>query len=68
MGHRAVFLIAIFAVAFGLFFGVVAFRLPAGNAAVPASLAFNTIGMLGVFTAKALKDQGERIARLERHD
>jgi hypothetical protein len=65
MDGRAV-TIASFALILALGFALAGFFLAPGNAAVPTSLAFTFIAMLGMDVARSLRIQAERLAQLER--
>ena len=66
MGPRYVLSVAAVAVGFAVFFAIGGFFLPAGNAAIPAVLAFAATGMLGGAVSRTFKHQEERISNLER--
>ena len=66
MDGRAVIVIASFALMFAVVLARAGFFLAPGNAAVPTSLAFTFIAMLGIAVARSLRVQAERLAQLER--
>ena len=66
MDGRAVTVIAGFALIFAVGFALAGFFLAPGNAAIPTSLAFTFIAMLGINVGRSLKVQAERLAQLER--
>ena len=66
MDGRAVTIIASLALIPAVGFGLAGFFLAPGNAAVPTSLAFTFIAMLGITVGRSLKVQAERLAQLER--
>ena len=67
MGHRWVFAMSLLAFGMGLFFAVSATQLlSAAPYAVPVSIAFTVMGMMGLEVAQALRRQHERLEALER--
>jgi xanthosine utilization system XapX-like protein len=66
MDGRAVTIIAGFALILAIGLALAGFFLAPGNAAIPTSLAFAFIGMLGITVGRSLKVQAERLAQLER--
>ena len=66
MDGRAVTIIASFALILAVGLALAGFFLAPGNAAVPTSLAFTFIAMLGINVGRSLKVQAERLAQLER--
>ena len=66
MDGRAVTIIAGFALIFAVGLALAGFFLAPGNAAVPTSLAFTFIAMLGIAVGRSLRIQAERLAQLER--
>jgi len=66
MDGRAVTLIASFALILAGGLALASFFLAPGNAAVPTSLAFTFIAMLGIAAGRSLRIQAERLAQLER--
>jgi hypothetical protein len=65
MDGRAVTMIARLALIFAVGLAIAGFFLAPGNAAVPASLAFTFIAMLGMAAGRSLRIQAERLAQLE---
>jgi hypothetical protein len=66
MDSRPVTIIASFALIIAVGLALAGFFLGPGNAAIPTSLAFTFIAMLGITVARSLKAQAERLAQLER--
>ena len=66
MDGRAVTIIASFALIIAVGLALAGFFLGPGNAAIPTSLAFTFIAMLGIAVGRSLKIQAERLAHLER--
>jgi xanthosine utilization system XapX-like protein len=66
MDGRAVTVIASLALILAVGLALAGFFLAPGNAAIPTSLAFTFIGMLGIAVGRSLKTQAERLAHLER--
>jgi hypothetical protein len=66
MDGRAVTIIASFALIIAVGLALAGFFLGPGNAAIPTSLAFTFIAMLGIAVGRSLKVQAGRLAQLER--
>jgi hypothetical protein len=66
MADRAVTIIAGFALIFAVGLALAGFFLAPGNAAIPTSLAFTFIAMLGIAVGRSLRTQAQRLAQLER--
>jgi hypothetical protein len=65
MDGQAVTMIARLALVLAVGFAIAGFFLAPGNAAVPTSLAFTFIAMLGIAVGRSLRIQAERLAQLE---
>lgn len=65
MDGRAVTMIARLALIFAVGLAIAGFFLAPGNAAVPTSLAFTFVAMLGMAAGRSLRIQAERLAQLE---
>jgi len=65
MDGRAVTMIAGLALILAVGLALAGFFLAPGNAAVPTSLAFTFIAMLGMAVGRSLRIQAERLAQLE---
>jgi hypothetical protein len=63
--HWFVLAAAVVATGFGFFFAVAALSLPPGNAAVPVSIAFFVLAMLGGTVAGAIQRLDHRLSRIE---
>ena len=66
MDGRAVTIIASLALTLAVVLALAGFFLAPGNAAVPTSLAFTFIAMLGIAVGRSLKIHAGRLAQLER--
>ena len=69
MGSWSILWVSIFAIGMGLLFAIVGALSPeVGRAAIPASLAFTAVAMLGGAVVRVLKAQEDRLRRLEERD
>jgi hypothetical protein len=66
MDGRAVTMIASLALLLAVGLALAGFFLGPGNAAIPTSLAFTFIAMLGIAVGRSLKLQARRLTQLER--
>lgn len=66
MRHWSLLGVTVFAIGMGMFFAVTgSASVESGRAAIPASLAFTAVGMLGGMTFAALQSQEGRLRRVE---
>jgi hypothetical protein len=65
MDGRAVTMIASLALLLAVGLALAGFFLAPGNAAIPTSLAFTFIAMLGIAVGRSLKLQARRLTQLE---